>query len=79
MKVPNDIKKAIKECAEAESKANFYERIIIKWLEDMKLTEDTCTDIEKDMTDAFIDYCKMSYAPDEFIEVLENLGGENDG
>lgn len=78
MKVPNDIKKAIKKCAEAESKANFYERIIIKWLEDMKLTEDTCTDIEKDMTDAFIDYCKMSYAPDEFIEVLENLGGENE-
>lgn len=76
MKVPNDIKKAIKKCAEAESKANFYERIIIKWLEDMKLTEDTCTDIEKDMTDAFIDYCKMSYAPDEFIEALENLGGE---
>lgn len=76
MKVPNDIKKAIKKCAEAESKANFYERIIIKWLEDMKLTEDTCTDIEKDMTDTFIDYCKMSYAPDEFIEVLENLGGE---
>ena len=24
-------------------------------------------------TDAFIDYCQMTYAPDEFIEVLENL------
>lgn len=78
MKVPDNIKRAIKECAEAENKAKINERIIMRWLEDMKLTEDTCTDIEKDMTDTFIDYCKMSYAPDEFIEVLENLGGEDE-
>lgn len=38
-----------------------------------KLTEDTCTDINRNMTDVFIDYCQMSYAPDEFIEVLEKL------
>lgn len=54
MKVPDNIKRAIKECAEAENKAKFNERTIMRWLEDMKLTEDTCTDIEKDMTDAFI-------------------------
>ena len=73
MKVPDKIKEAIKECAEAENKAKMNERIIIRWLEEHKLTEDTCTDTNKDMTDAFIDYCKMSYNPDEFIEVLENL------
>ena len=73
MKVPDNIKKAIKECAEANNKAKYNERVIIGWLEDMKLTEDTCTNIERDMEDAFIDYCQMSYAPEEFIEVLENL------
>lgn len=73
MKIPDNIKKAIKECAEAENTAKLNERIIMRWLEDMKLTEDTCTDIEKDMTDTFIDYCKMTCNPDEFIEVLENL------
>lgn len=73
MRVPEDIKEAIKKCAQAENNAKMNERIIIRWLEDMKLTEDTCTSIERDMTDAFIDYCKMSYNPDEFIKVLENL------
>lgn len=73
MRVPENIKEAIKKCAEAENKAKMNERIIMRWLEDMKLTEDTCISIERDMTDAFIDYCQMTYAPDEFIEVLENL------
>lgn len=73
MKVPDKIKEAIKECADAENRAKINERIIMRWLEEHKLTEDTCTDINKDMTDAFIDYCKMSYNPEEFIEVLENL------
>lgn len=73
MKIPDNIKKAIKEYAETENKATLNERIIMRWLEDMKLTEDTCTNIERDMTDAFIDYCKMSFNPDEFIEILENL------
>ena len=73
MKVPDNIKKAIKECAESNNKAKFNERTIIRWLEENKLTEDTCTDINRDMTDAFIDYCQMTYAQDEFIEVLENL------
>lgn len=73
MKVPDKIKKAIKECAEAENKAKINEIIIMRWLEDMKLTEKTASDITRDMTDCFIDYCKMTYNPDEFIEVLENL------
>lgn len=76
MKVPDNIKQAIKECAEANNKAKFEERKIIRWLEVHKLTEDTCTDINRDMTDAFIDYCQMAYAPEEFIEVLENLDKE---
>lgn len=73
MKVPENIKQAIRDCAEAENKANMNERIIYRWLEQMKLTEETCSDVNRDMVDAFIDYCKMSCNPDEFIEVIENL------
>lgn len=73
MEVPGNIKKAIKECAEANNKANFNEKIIVRWLEEHKLTEETCTDINRSMTDSFIDYCQMTYAPDKFIKVLENL------
>lgn len=73
MKVPDDIKKAIKECADAENKAKMNERIIMRWLEDMKLTEETASHPTRDMTDNFIGYCQMSCNPDEFIEVLENL------
>lgn len=73
MIVPVNIKEAIKKCAEAENKAKIQERIIMRWLEDMKLTEETASDPTRDMVDSFIDYCKMSYNPDEFIEVLENL------
>lgn len=71
--VPGNIKKAIKECAEASNKERFNERIIIRWLEEMKLTEETASDPTRDMTDSFIDCCKMSCNPDEFIEILENL------
>ena len=73
MKVPSNIKEAIKECAEANNKARFNEIIIIKWLEKHKLTEETCTDINRDMIDSFIDCCQISYNPDKFIEILENL------
>ena len=73
MKVPDNIKKAIKECAEAENKAKINERVIMRWLEEMRLTEETASDITRDMTDSFIDYCQMTCNPDEFIEVLENL------
>ena len=73
IKVPENIKKAIRDCAEAENKAKMNERIIYRWLEQMKLTEETCSDVNRNMDDAFIDYCKMSCNPDEFIEVIENL------
>lgn len=73
MIVPDKIKKAIKENAEAENKAKINERIIMRWLEDMKLTEETASHPTRDMTDSFIDCCKMSYNPDEFIEILENI------
>ena len=73
MKVPENIKKAIKEVAEYSNNVKFSERIVIEWLETMKLTEATCTDILRNMENAFIDYCKMSNNPDEFIEVIENL------
>ena len=73
MIVPENIKKAIRDCAEFENKANMNERIIYRWLEQMKLTEETCINVDRNMDDAFIDYCKMSNNPDEFIEVIENL------
>ncbi len=73
IKVPENIKKAIRDCAEFENKANMNERIIYRWLEQMKLTEETCSDISRNMEDAFIDYCKMTNNPEEFIEVIENL------
>lgn len=73
IKVPENIKKAIREYAEFENKANMNERIVYRWLEQMKLTQETCTDIGRDMDDAFIDYCKMTNNPEEFIEVIENL------
>lgn len=73
MKIPDTIKKAIIECAEANNKEKMNDRIITRWLEEMKLTAETATDTTRDMTDCYIDYCKMSYNPDEFIEVLENL------
>ena len=73
MIVPEKIKKAIKECAEAENKSKMNEIIIMRWLEDRRLTEETASNPTRDMTDTFIDYCKMSCNPDEFIEVLENL------
>ena len=73
MRVPENIKKAIRDCAEAENKANMNERRIYRWLEQMKLTEETCSSEDRNMDDAFIDYCKMTNKPDEFIEAIENL------
>lgn len=73
MIVPDNIKQAIKECAEAENKACLNERIIMRWLKERKLTEETASNPNRDMTDSFINYCKMTCNPDEFIEVLENL------
>ena len=73
IKVPENIKKAIRDCAEAENKAKLNKGIIYRWLELMKLTEETCSDKSRNMEDAFIDYCEMSCNPDEFIEVIENL------
>lgn len=73
MKVPEKIKKAIRNCAEYNNRAMLEEREIIRWMELHKLTDDTYTDIERNMTDAFIDYCQLGYDPQAFIEMLENL------
>ena len=73
MKVPETIKRAIYECAESNEQAKIREREIIKWMEVMKITEETASDVTRNMDDAFIDYCQMTNNPQEFIEVLENL------
>ena len=73
MKVPENIKKAIRDCAKFENKAKMNEKIVIEWMETMKLTEETCSSVDRNMDNAFIDYCKIGYNPDEFIEIIENL------
>ena len=42
----------------------------------MKLTEETANNPTRNMEDSFIDCCKLGYAPEDFIEILEELGGE---
>lgn len=73
IKIPERIKTAIIECAKCNEKARICEHEIIKWLEDMHLTEETASKPEKDMTNAFIDYCQMTNNPQELIEIIENL------
>ncbi len=73
MVVPEKIKKAIYECAEFNEQAKFREREITKWMESMKITDETATCVEQDMEDGFIDYCQITNNPEKFIEELENL------
>ena len=73
MKVPENIKKAIRDCAKFNDEAKMNEKIVIEWLIKMKLTEETCQDINRNMDDAFIDFCQLTNNPNEFIKNLENL------
>lgn len=73
MKVPEKIKRAIYECAEFNEQAKFREREIIKWMETMKITEETASHPTRNMDDCFIDCCQMSNIPQKFVEELENL------
>ncbi len=73
MKIPENIKKAIYECAEFNEQAKFREREIIAWMETMKITEETASHPTRNMDDSFIDYCQMTNNPQDFIEEVENL------
>lgn len=80
MKVPEKIKKAIRECAKYNEKARINEDIVQKWLEKNCLTEEILVekygrgyDTTKNMEDGFIDYCQTTNNPENFIEELENL------
>ena len=73
MKIPEKIKKAIYECAEFNEQAKFCEREIVKWMETMKITEETASHFTRNMDDSFIDCCQMSNNPEKFIEIIENL------
>ncbi len=73
MKIPENIKKAIYECAEFNEQAKFREREIIAWMETMKITEETASHPTRNMDDIFIDYCQMTNNPQDFIEEVENL------
>lgn len=72
MKVPKYIKEAIKKCAYHNNIANENEKIVRTWLDKNKLSEETCEDIQHNMTDSFIDSCIYTDNSDEFIEELEN-------
>lgn len=76
MKIPKKIQEAIVKCANYNSKATFYERIVHNWLEKHKLTEETCTHVIRNMDDSFIDSCQQSYDPYSFIKQLEELEDE---
>lgn len=73
MKVPKYIKEAIVKSAKYNEKANSEERIIYKWLEKNKLTEDTCDCPIHSMEDYFIDCCQLTNRPSEFISNLEDI------
>lgn len=73
IKIPERIKKAIYECAEFNEQAKIREKEIIKWMERMKITEETATDVTRNMDDSFIDCCQITNNPEEFIEIVENL------
>lgn len=73
IKVPEKIKKAIYECAEFNEQARFREREIVKWMEEMKITEETASHPTRNMDDSFIDYCQITNNPQDFIDEVENL------
>lgn len=73
MKVPQKIRTAIKKCADYNSKATKYERIIVKWLQNNNLTEETASNVMRNMEDSFIDCCQLAYNPEEFIKILEEI------
>lgn len=73
IKIPENIKKAIYECAEFNEQAKFREIEIVKYMETMKMTEETASCVERNLDDVFIDCCQMTNNPEEFIEIIENL------
>lgn len=73
IKVPEKIKKAIYECAEFNEQAKFCELKIVKWMETMKITEETASNPIRNMDDVFIDCCQMNNNPQSFIDEIENL------
>lgn len=73
MKVPKYVKEAIKKCGYYHNIANKNEKIVRNWLDKNKLSEETCEDIQRDMTDSFIDSCIYNDRSEKFIERLENL------
>lgn len=75
MKVPKKIKEAILKCSKYNAKAAMYENIVRDWLDENNLSDETYIDIEKNMTDNFIDTCTyMNDNGEEFIKELEKLG-----
>lgn len=74
MKVPKYIKDAIKKCSYHNNIAGKNENMVRDWLDKNKLSDETYEDIERNMTDAFIDCCSyINNNGDEFIKKLENL------
>lgn len=74
MKVPKYIKEAIKKCGYYNNRANKNEKIVRKWLNKNKLSEETCEYIQCDMIDSFIDSCIYQNKLESSIKQLESLG-----
>lgn len=73
MKIPENIKKAIRNCSKFNEQEKFCEKEIIKYMETMKITEETASCSERNLDDVFIDCCQMTNNPEKFIEIIENL------
>lgn len=73
MKVSNQIKKYIMNCAKYNYLARKNEELIVKWLEKHKLTPETTDDATKDMASLFANSCILTNNPNSFIEELEKI------
>lgn len=59
-------------------RTNCNEKIVYKWLEKNKLTEETATKATKAIDDVFIDYCLYTNNAEKFIKSLEELEVQNE-
>ena len=74
MKVPNHIKQAICDCAEANKIARTNDEKIRNWLEQQGLVDEDFNNLnDAAIADNYIDSIDLTNQPLEFIEYLEKL------
>ena len=73
MKVSNQLKKYIMNCAKYNNLARKNEELIVKWLEKNNLTPETTNDNTRNMASLFVNSCIINNNPNSFIEELEKI------